>query len=97
MNFTNYSADPNNATGFTSNGSFVEIAGVGKDETDVATLQERFRKDPTKCPKCSSGPLPPEERVVDGCRFNGDAYGRYITRCPNAACSWFYSVVWDDY
>ena len=47
----------------------------------------------TVCPKCQGEKIK-EDRVVAGCRMNGDAYGTTVFTCDG--CQWFTSFQWDD-
>ncbi len=58
-------------------------------ESRIAFFHLRFKQ----CIKCAGLKIK-EEREVDGCRMNGDAYGTDVFTC--ADCGWFTSFQWDD-
>jgi len=45
------------------------------------------------CPICNDTNIN-FDRIVEGCRMNGDAYGTMVFNCAN--CKWITSFLWDD-
>ena len=46
-----------------------------------------------ECPSCHSKEIK-EEKFVEACRMNGDAYGTTVFTCKG--CNWNTSFQWDD-
>merc|ERR1711991_806824 len=78
---------------YTNEGRAREVRGA-TDKDDAKSLVEKWKKNKANCPKCESK-MKDERNVTDGCRMNGDAYGRYIYECSNKECDWSYHQVWD--
>ena len=47
------------------------------------------------CPLCTSTSIA-ESKTVEGCRYNGDAYGFVTFTCNSAVCCWSSFFRYDD-
>jgi len=61
---------------------------------DQGPLKWRFAATNMRCCPVCSGKQIEVERIPEGCRMNGDAYGTTVFECKG--CRWKTSFLWDD-
>ena len=77
------------------NNAIVDVEA--KDANDATNLLERWRNSNREsCPKCGGTEIKRWE-TTDGCRMNGDAYGKNWWQCQAETCKWKTYTIWDDY
>ena len=63
--------------------------------TEIETRKLFWKSGFQVCPVCR-GSLVKETNTVEGCRYNGDAYGFITFTCNSSGCNWSSIFRYDD-
>jgi len=71
------------------------VTQQGSSKEEAIDFVNRFHRDRKLCPRCGVRDQIADWSETDGCRLNGDAYGKLRYECK--ACKWSTYTVWDEY